>query len=55
MRKIFFLIMALFAVLFSALPAVSLARDPQDITDWYVKDFQSTIIVNKDSSLLVEE
>jgi hypothetical protein len=37
------------------LPGISLARNPEDITDWYVKDFQSTITVQNDSSLLIEE
>jgi uncharacterized membrane protein len=31
------------------------ARDLQDITDWYIKDFQTKIVVNKDSSLLITE
>ena len=37
------------------LPFLAQARDNAQITDWYIKDFQSTITVNKDSSLLVEE
>lgn len=45
-----------FGFLILALPGFSLAREAGEIiTDWYVKDFQSTIIVNKDSSLLIEE
>lgn len=52
MGKIFtFLILA--AMIF--LPSVSTARDPGNITDWYIKDFQSTVTVQTDSSLLVEE
>ena len=50
--KVLFFASAFFALV---LPIVSLAREPGEITDWYIKDFQSTIIVNKDSSLLVEE
>jgi hypothetical protein len=37
------------------IPQTGLARDTNQITDWYIKDFQSTITVNTDSSLLVEE
>jgi uncharacterized membrane protein len=31
------------------------ARDVSQIADWYIKDFQSTITVNADSSLFIEE
>lgn len=31
------------------------ARNPEDITDWYIKDFQTEITVNKDSSLNITE
>jgi len=31
------------------------ARDVSQITDWYIKDFQSDIVVNKDSSLDITE
>ncbi|HOX41687.1 MAG TPA: DUF2207 domain-containing protein, partial [bacterium] len=31
------------------------ARDANQITDWYIEDFQSEIIVNKDSSLDITE
>ena len=45
----------LFAVvLFSPLVSAQ-ARDASQITDWYIKDFQSDIIVNKDSSLDITE
>jgi len=37
------------------LPLVSFAREPAEITDWYIKDFQSEIQANKDSSLLITE
>src|SRR4030042_4509702 len=49
-KKIF--IFAIVFVIFS--PMVS-ARDTTAISDWYIKDFQSEIIVNKDSSLTVIE
>lgn len=31
------------------------ARDASQITDWYIRDFQSDIVVNKDSSLDITE
>jgi uncharacterized membrane protein len=31
------------------------AKNEQEIIDWYIKDFQTDIVVNKDSSLLVTE
>lgn len=37
------------------LPNISLARDVSQITDWYLKDFHSDIVVNTDSSLLITE
>lgn len=37
------------------LPNISLARTSLEITDWYIKDFHSDIIVNTDSSLLITE
>ncbi|MCX6722547.1 MAG: DUF2207 domain-containing protein, partial [Candidatus Staskawiczbacteria bacterium] len=30
-------------------------RDRQNITDWYIQNFETNIVVNKDSSLLIEE
>lgn len=36
-------------------PYFAKARDVSRITDWYIKDFQSEIIVNKDSSLNITE
>lgn len=36
-------------------PIKSIARESSEITDWYIKDFQSEIIVNKDSSLDITE
>jgi uncharacterized membrane protein len=50
-RIIYFIIVAIVL----ATPGFLLARNPEDITDWYVKDFQSTITVQSDSSLLIEE
>jgi uncharacterized membrane protein YgcG len=35
------------------IPGFSFARDY--VSDWYIKDFQSEIIVNKDSSLIITE
>jgi len=52
MKKIFFLVLFTVALL---LPGKILARDANQITDWYVKDFSSDIIVNLDSSLLITE
>ncbi len=37
------------------LPGLAIARDTSEITDWYIKDFQSEIIVNKDSTLDITE
>lgn len=51
MRKIFILLFAFLC--FS--PIFAKARDISEITDWYIKDFQSEITVNKDSSLLIKE
>jgi uncharacterized membrane protein YgcG len=52
MKINFLLVFSLTAVL---LPTVGLARDPRTIADWYIKDFRSTIMVQNDSSLLIEE
>ena len=42
------------AIIFLLFPLASLfARD--NIVDWYIKDFQSEMVVNKDSSLLITE
>lgn len=50
MKKI---ILFTFIGLFLFVPGISSARDV--ISDWYIKDFQSEILVNKDSSLLITE
>jgi uncharacterized membrane protein len=34
---------------------IALAREPGQITDWYIKNFEAEIQVNKDSSLLITE
>ncbi|MCX6806764.1 MAG: DUF2207 domain-containing protein [Candidatus Berkelbacteria bacterium] len=49
--KRFCLILLTFLVL--AIPSQSFARD--NITDWYIKNFESEIVVNKDSSLTITE
>jgi len=53
MKKILEIIMIWGIIIF--LPVWAQARDAGQITDWYVRDFQSTITVNDDASLLVEE
>jgi uncharacterized membrane protein len=37
------------------LPSAGSARDLSEITDWYLQDFHSDIVVNPDSSLLITE
>ncbi|OQA04909.1 MAG: hypothetical protein BWY68_00055 [bacterium ADurb.Bin400] len=49
------LVLGVCALSFSALPGLADARDTADITDWYIKEFDSEIIVNKDSSLTITE
>lgn len=51
MKNILFL---LFTILLLS-PACTKARDVSEINDWYIKDFQSEITVNSDSSLLIKE
>jgi len=56
MKKIFssfFVLSCFFALLLSCPPAS--ARTPDQITEWYIKDFTSEIVVNKDSSLDITE
>lgn len=48
----FKIILAIF-FLFSA--SFVSAREPQDITDWYIENLETNIVVNKDSSLLITE
>lgn len=52
--KKFFKIFIIFTII-SFLPVYTQAREANQITDWYIKDFTSTITVNTDSSLLIEE
>ncbi len=47
------IVLALFAVACLLVPKISLARE--NVTDWYIKDFDSQIIINKDSSLDITE
>jgi len=54
MNKKYFIIFSL-AVSFLLAGQVAFARDPADITDWYIKNFETSIAVNKDSSLLITE
>ena len=49
------IIHSLAVALAMALPILTQARETAQIADWYVKDFQSTITVRTDSSLLIEE
>jgi len=62
MKKILASIFLFFCFLFSLLTCLYayplnpvFARTPDQITDWYIQDFQSEIIVNKDSSLNITE
>jgi len=50
MRKII-----LFLIVFLIFSPVASARTFQYITDWYLKDFQTEIVVNKDSTLSITE
>jgi len=51
MKKIFISL----SFLFFLLPLAASARDVSKISDWYIKNFQTEIIVNTDSSLLITE
>jgi uncharacterized membrane protein len=48
-------IFSLVAAVFLATPFITLARPIEAIDDWYIKDFQSDIVVNLDSSLTITE
>ncbi|MCX6724060.1 MAG: DUF2207 domain-containing protein [Candidatus Staskawiczbacteria bacterium] len=52
-KKYFVALFLFFSLLLAGQPAW--ARDPQDITDWYIQNFETNIVVNKDSSLLITE
>ncbi len=49
------IIFSVIATLFFIYPTSIQARDTSKITDWYIKDFKSKIIVNRDSSLDITE
>lgn len=51
MKKIFAFIFALSIFL----PSFAFARNAEEITDWYIKNFESEIMVNTDSSLQITE
>jgi len=53
MFKKFFFFLSIFLFSLSFLSPTSFART--NITDWYVKNYETEIIVNKDSSLLITE
>lgn len=48
-------LLGLALLLFLSIPLKASARDTSNLTDWYIKDFQSQITVNTDSSLLITE
>ena len=55
MKKIFiFLLLVLGFLFLDPLPANAF-RNSSQITDWYIDNFRSNIVVNKDSSLLIME
>jgi len=51
--KIFIFLIGIFSL--AIMPRTIFARELSEITDWYIKDFQSKISVNTDASLTVEE
>ena len=53
MKKIFFAMLVMLCLVL--LPSVSDARTEAEISDWYIKKFNSEIIVNRDSSLDITE
>ena len=55
MKKYFWIFLLSFCSLALLLPSNARATDSAAITDWYIKDFQSDIVVNTDSSLLITE
>ncbi|MEI6498929.1 MAG: DUF2207 domain-containing protein, partial [bacterium] len=54
MKKVLYTTVGLIICLLSYAPHTQ-ARDASAITDWYIKDFQSEIVLNKDSSLDITE
>lgn len=56
MKKFFNKIVLFFLAVIFCLPAFTKAAPAREnITDWYIKDFQSEIVVNKDSTLTIAE
>ena len=51
-KKILF---SLSLITFLIMPFWVLARESAEITDWYIKDFSTEIVVNNDASLLITE
>jgi uncharacterized membrane protein len=54
MFKKYFVLFSL-CVSFLLVGNLAYARDSQNITDWYIQNFETNIVVNKDSSLLITE
>ena len=55
MKKIYKLLLPTVFLLLSICLPVDALKNPQYVTDWYIDSFNSTIIVNQDSSLLITE
>ena len=53
-KKILYFLISIIIFFFSSTNSAA-ARTSAEITDWYIKSFETDIIVNKDSSLLVTE
>ncbi len=53
MKKIIKFLFSIFII--TLIPVPIQAREVSEILDWYIKDFSSEIIVNKDSSLDITE
>lgn len=49
------LILIVLLAVTSYLPSICFARDTATLTDWYVKDFQTSIVVSKDSTATITE
>lgn len=48
-------LLILIGLMFLLWPSFAHARDTSQITDWYIKDFQSEIVVNADSTATITE
>ncbi|MBU3934601.1 DUF2207 domain-containing protein [Patescibacteria group bacterium] len=55
MRKTYFFAFLILASFIFSASSIEAARDPYHITDWYIDQFETSIVVNKDSSLLITE